>query len=172
MSHSNSTSDPGDDLSTDPQVLAQRSRESGFNWSAFFWFTGTVLILVLSATMTVGDGRDVYFPGFDRPVPETCTLRGRFGISCPGCGLTRSFIHLAHGRLYEALEVNWVGVVVFAFALLQIPLSLVHWFLPPRERDLLPGYQIVIRWNEWLTVALAILLVFRWILVFVSGSMN
>ena len=31
------------------------------------------------------------------PLPQTCASRAWLGIRCPGCGLTRSIIHLAEG---------------------------------------------------------------------------
>jgi Protein of unknown function (DUF2752) len=31
------------------------------------------------------------------PLPPSCFTRTAFGLKCPGCGLTRSFIHLAEG---------------------------------------------------------------------------
>ena len=31
------------------------------------------------------------------PLPQTCASRAWLGLRCPGCGLTRSIIHLAEG---------------------------------------------------------------------------
>lgn len=45
----------------------------------------------------VSDGR-IAVRGFTRyPLPEGCLTRSLFGLKCPGCGLTRSIIHLAEG---------------------------------------------------------------------------
>jgi hypothetical protein len=71
--------------------------------------------------MSVGPGREVFLPGVGT-IPETCTLHARLGIDCPGCGLTRSFIHLAHGDLRAAWSLNPVGLLMFAFVAAQIPL--------------------------------------------------
>jgi hypothetical protein len=58
---------------------------------------------------------------FGQPIPVMCTFRRLTGWSCPGCGLTRSFVFLAHGRLAEALAMNPLGPVAFAWVAAQIP---------------------------------------------------
>ena len=57
-------------------------------------------------------------------LPPLCMSRLYFDIPCPGCGLTRSFVHLAHGRWQAAWATNRLGWLVFAAALLQIPYRL------------------------------------------------
>lgn len=57
--------------------------------------------------------------GFD--VPVLCTWRRFTGMSCPGCGLTRSFVFFAHGRLREAFEMNVFGPAAFVWVFVQIP---------------------------------------------------
>jgi len=59
-------------------------------------------------------------------LPETCLSRRVFGVSCPGCGLTRSFVAFAHGNLREALRFNAVGPILFLICVLQIPYRLVE----------------------------------------------
>jgi hypothetical protein len=54
-------------------------------------------------------------------LPPSCPARQIFGINCPGCGLTRSFVHLAHGEWQESLQVNRVGWILMLAAVLQIP---------------------------------------------------
>lgn len=44
---------------------------------------------------------------------ETCWWHYLFGVNCPGCGLTRSFISLAHGRVADAFGYNWMGPPLF-----------------------------------------------------------
>lgn len=36
-----------------------------------------------------------------------------FGFNCPTCGLTRSFITLAHGRAAAEFGYNWMGPPLF-----------------------------------------------------------
>ncbi len=54
-------------------------------------------------------------------LPDTCMSRRVLGISCPGCGLTRSFVAIARGNLQGALAYNPMGPVVFLLVVLQIP---------------------------------------------------
>lgn len=43
-----------------------------------------------------------------------CMFRRAFGIACPGCGLTRSFIELSHGHLTQAFRMHPLGPVMYA----------------------------------------------------------
>lgn len=58
---------------------------------------------------------------FGVEVPVLCTFRRLTGVGCPGCGLTRSFVFLAHGQLQAALQMNLLGPPLFGFVLAQIP---------------------------------------------------
>ncbi|MFT3900695.1 MAG: DUF2752 domain-containing protein [Gordonia sp. (in: high G+C Gram-positive bacteria)] len=46
--------------------------------------------------------------------PGTCIFRHVTGLPCPGCGLTRSFVMLAHGDVSAAFGFNLFGPVFFA----------------------------------------------------------
>ncbi len=59
--------------------------------------------------------------GWKLQLPEMCMSRRISGISCPGCGLTRSFVAMAHGEFYLATEANPMGPVLFVLCWLQIP---------------------------------------------------
>lgn len=56
------------------------------------------------------------------PVPSvesgdpTCLVRILFGLPCPGCGMTRAWVHTAHGNLGTAFEYNLFGPVGMAVA--------------------------------------------------------
>lgn len=58
------------------------------------------------------------------PLPESCLSRTLFNVNCPGCGLTRSFIHLAAGRVGDSLSANRVGWLLLIAVLIQIPYRL------------------------------------------------
>jgi len=47
-----------------------------------------------------------------------CAFRAYTGLSCPGCGLTRAFVAIAHGRFADAWLLN-----PFAFPLFLLALS-------------------------------------------------
>jgi hypothetical protein len=57
----------------------------------------------------------------DIPLPDVCLYQRILGHPCPGCGLTRSVVSLAHGDLPAAWSYNPAGLLVFAVVLLEIP---------------------------------------------------
>jgi hypothetical protein len=63
----------------------------------------------------------VVLPIVGIPLPELCMMRRFAGADCPGCGMTRSFISLAHGDLASAWSYNPAGLWLFAILALQIP---------------------------------------------------
>lgn len=84
------------------------------------------LALLLSCVLEVAPEGSVAVPGFESyPLPPACSVRLLFDSRCPGCGLTRGFIHLAHGRLTESLAVHRLAWLLFVVVLLQIPYRLI-----------------------------------------------
>jgi len=55
---------------------------------------------------------------FHHEVFSVCLLKDLFGIPCPGCGITRAFLFLAHGNLRSAMELNVNSVPVFSLVVL------------------------------------------------------
>lgn len=80
------------------------------------------IVVVLAFALEVLPDQRVAFRGFERyPLPPTCRSREWFGISCPGCGLTRSIVHLAHGNWQSSLSVHRLGWLMAAIIVFQIP---------------------------------------------------
>jgi hypothetical protein len=78
-------------------------------------------VLILAAVLEVRPGGRGLQAG-PLPLPmQACLSKAWFGWDCPGCGLTRSFIHLAHGRWGESLRYHRVGWLLFAALLFQFP---------------------------------------------------
>lgn len=50
----------------------------------------------------------------------TCLVRIFTGLPCPGCGMTRSWVHLAHGDVATAFEYNLFGPIGMAVAALLV----------------------------------------------------
>lgn len=46
--------------------------------------------------------------------PVLCPFRRLTGLPCPGCGLTRSWSYLAHGRMLESLSKHPFGPMLLA----------------------------------------------------------
>jgi Protein of unknown function (DUF2752) len=55
------------------------------------------------------------------PLPPACMSQQLFGLRCPGCGMTRSFVDLAHGEWQAAWNHHRLGWVMWLTVLFQIP---------------------------------------------------
>jgi hypothetical protein len=77
--------------------------------------------ILLAAFCLSASETTVVVPFLNRPLPEICMLRRMTGLSCPGCGLTRCFIALAHGDLASAWSFNPAGLWLFAIVAAQLP---------------------------------------------------
>jgi len=102
-----------------------------------------VVLLVLSAGVLLWalllktDGSAVFVPFWNQPLPETCFLRRFTGLACPGCGLTRCFIAIAHGDLPAAWSFNPAGLWLFVIIAAQLPLrSYQLWRINHGRREL------------------------------------
>lgn len=85
-----------------------------------------LLIPLMGALLVVVDsGRHVAF-AFHKEwqLPDVCMSRVCFNWECPGCGLTRSVVHIMHGRWEASLASHRVGWLIFALIVLQIPYRL------------------------------------------------
>jgi hypothetical protein len=54
-----------------------------------------------------------------------CAFRNLTGLPCPGCGMTRAFHLLVHGRIPEALQMNPISVILFVSAAIELVNSVV-----------------------------------------------
>jgi len=63
---------------------------------------------------------------------EICLIKHSTGIPCPACGSTRSIISLIEGNLYEAIELNPLGVIV-ASIMLVAPIWIIFDVLARRK---------------------------------------
>lgn len=53
-------------------------------------------------------------------LPPFCLLRRLVGVPCPMCGMTRSWIHLAHGRVLDAVAQQPAGAVLFVLTVAYV----------------------------------------------------
>jgi len=89
-------------------------------------------------------------------IPPLCASRTVFNFNCPGCGLTRSFVHLAHGQWNAAWEMHRLGWLLAVVTLLQFPYR-IYGLMRPGEA--LVGPTVV----SWMGYALLVLMVGNWI---------
>jgi hypothetical protein len=86
----------------------------------------------------------------DYPLPETCLAHSMFGVSCPGCGLTRSFIYLAHGDWQTSLKMHRLGWLLALAILFQLP----YRFFCLAKHDCSLTTLAFFRWFGYLLIAL------------------
>ncbi|MEL6346456.1 MAG: DUF2752 domain-containing protein [Myxococcota bacterium] len=77
-------------------------------------------VVVLASIVLSPTAEAVSLFGFR--IPELCTFRRVFGMSCPGCGLTRSFTFMGHGQILEAFRMHALGPIFYVFVAGQLPL--------------------------------------------------
>lgn len=117
-------------------------------------------MLLLAAVLTIRDQTQVLVPLTGQALPELCWMRRFTGLDCPGCGLTRCFISLAHGDAAAAWSYNPGGILLFAIVAFQVPYRIAQlWSIRRRGRELSLG---------WLggvpLAAFAILIFAQWLL--------
>ena len=89
---------------------------------------------LLARILFQADPETVWFLG--HRIPWVCSLRARFGLPCPTCGLTRAMILTLHGHLHAAWSVAPSGPV-FLFGLLAAATALLLLPLFPRSKPVL-----------------------------------
>jgi hypothetical protein len=116
-----------------------------------FALAGAVaLALSFLLPMPAGDGRILH-------LPSVCPFHELTGLPCPGCGLTRSFVCLAHGHLAESLRYHPLGPLIFAsvaatvlFATLERISPSVRIDIAPNVRRFIPMLATAIVLTAWL----------------------
>ena len=104
-----------------------------------FYATAAVLLLSLALPLPRG--------GSIGNLPSICPFFNLTGTPCPGCGLTRSFVCLAHGHLFESLRWHPLGPFLFGGALIFLAGTLLKWRWPG---------------EKWVIIALVSLLLVFW----------
>jgi len=85
------------------------------------WLVAALGVLAVALVLEVQDESQVRVRGLGITLPEACQWRRWTGVNCPGCGLTRSMISLAHGDWQRAWRFNPAGFGFFALLVAQIP---------------------------------------------------
>jgi hypothetical protein len=117
------------------------------------WLLGVSLaVLAAAALLDVRGGTQVVLPWLDVPLPELCYWKRYLGLDCPGCGLTRCFISMAHGDLASAWHYHPLGMALFAALVLHVPYRAGQWWRVRRGLAAwrLPGLAVA----TWTLIAL------------------
>ncbi len=75
-----------------------------------------ITLLILSLLLACS----IIIPPFPEGPFSICLLKLLAGRPCPGCGMTRAFLYLGHGRIAEALSLNPLSLIAY-------PLSVALW---------------------------------------------
>jgi hypothetical protein len=122
------------------------------------WIAAAMFAIATARLLRVEPPRNVFTPFASEPLPELCSSRRLFGIDCPGCGMTRSFIYASRWRWLDAWASNPAGALLFASIALSIPWRLVQWIQSHRGRW---APTSTIMEAGWLTV-IAIVMMLHW----------
>lgn len=119
---------PGSDEPTSEslqrQLAARRQRHGTMLLAA-------MVVVVLALMLEVAGDERVTLGGI--PLPPTCASRSLFDVDCPGCGLTRSFVLLAHGDWTGAWRMHRLGWLLAMLTLVQFPYRIAALRFPDRE---------------------------------------
>ena len=101
-------------------------------------------------------------PGGIEDGPVVCPFRLLTGLPCPGCGLTRSWVYLAHGQWRDSFVANPFGLVLVALLLalvVAVVTARVRRGVPPDLERLVrrPWLQVVL--GAWIAFAVVRLVV-------------
>jgi len=80
-----------------------------------------VLLLLTPFLRVEGENVVIGAGSFQTVVPGACLFRILTGLDCPFCGLSRGFVHAAHGQFEQAWRQNWASlpglILVVGYAL-------------------------------------------------------
>jgi hypothetical protein len=125
----------------------------------------SLVVLALAFALVEVPGGRVAVRGLTGyPLPQSCVSRALFRLKCPGCGLTRSFIHLAERDWAASWRSHRLGGVMAAVLIFQVPYRLLALRRPERP-------PIAASWQGPLGVALIALLIINWLADVVSGRL-
>jgi hypothetical protein len=89
-------------------------RDPSTHWT----YLGICLFLLVTPIFLSSSGSD-HVTVLGHRVPGACLSRELFHTTCPGCGLTRSFVALTHGRVRESLAFHRLGIALYLFFVWQ-----------------------------------------------------
>lgn len=81
-------------------------------------------IVLLSFILTPGNSEDDRVVLFGYKTPILCLHRLIYNKPCAGCGLTRSFVNIAHGNFQTAYNFHRLGIPLFLLIAFQIPIRI------------------------------------------------
>ena len=145
-------------ISTDKSIPS----DPGTHWT-YLAIVLVMLILPCFVTPARDGGEDLSFLGVR--LPPSCPSRRLFKVSCPGCGLTRSFVLLTHGRLRGAVRLHRIGIPLYLFFAYQVVFRILC-----LRRPRIVNSSRVKNVQHYTALAMIGLLVANWLVGLVTGS--
>jgi len=148
--------DDGEEAIDVVEIASEEEPDTALHWSILLAAMG---VLLLAAILQVRGPETVVIPVVDIPLPGSCTYKKFVGMDCPGCGLTRCFISLAHGRPLAAWFFNPAGILFFAIVAGQLPFRGIQiWRIRRGMTELrlrrlgnfLLGFLVVALFSQWI----------------------
>jgi hypothetical protein len=121
-----------------------------------------VTVALVCALQELGDGRVALRGCPTLAIPQVCASRALLHVKCPGCGLTRSLIHLAEGDWRASWRCHRLGGLLALLIVLQAPYRVLALREPESAR--IPPF-----WQAALGFALIAVLLGNWLVELVSG---
>lgn len=127
--------------------LAVRAFVGPYPW----WLWPSVLVLLGGGAV----GAALFFtPAADDPTTVLvlgqsfggeCGMKTALGVPCPQCGMTRSWVYLARGRILEAFTFNVAGALLFLWIVIGGLIGALR-LVTGRERLLSPPWIALFIW--------------------------
>lgn len=136
------------------ESIAVRALNGPYPW----WLWPSVLVLLaggaLGASLTFypaqGDPSSVLILG--QTFGGECGMKQAIGLPCPQCGMTRSWVHLARGRVVEAFTFNAAGALLLLWILIGGMIGAAR-LVTGRETLFRPPWGLLLAWVLfWLIV--------------------
>lgn len=124
------------------------------------WEILTIAALTIVAAVLLEvrpDDRVAFIALPSHPLPETCGCRMILGLPCPACGLTRSFVHLAHGRWLQSWHAHHLGWLLAGIVPFQFPYRFAALYWPEKRF-------VGIGLTRWLARVLIALFLANWVI--------
>jgi hypothetical protein len=135
----------------------QPRRTTLIHWSVLM---GSISVIAVAVVLRVYPDQSIGYR-FDEThrLPRTCIFRERLGFDCPGCGLTRSFVHLFHGDFSASQAAHRCGWLLALAVVFQLPYRIVAIRRLSADRN-----QWLSTWHPRTSVALVVLLIANWLI--------
>lgn len=120
-----------------------------------------IAVIAASSLLRLRDSETIGLKWLGVDLPPMCASRMLWGLECPGCGLTRSFVALAAGDVQKSLQFHRFGWLLAAAVVVQIPYRIVA------LREL--RSRVVQRtWPVWFGYILIAALILNWLAKFLG----